>query len=361
MIRFLSWLLLLVLPAGNAFAWSNKEHIQLTRIAAERLIINPDTPPAMKEWLARGIGGGPKNLEEEKEYLLRNRVGIAPRGVDGLPFWAVMPDAMGMIDREKPIEPFGVNEQKLHYIDVELFMRDEAAQKYAGDLSHKPALKDFPRDMADPRYKKAGMLPFAVEHSYRELVRCFRSKRLEDEPGRFPRDDHAMKWAGYLAHYLQDNTQPHHATEDYQSRSYFPAIRDPKKSPNVHGDIEYRMVDDEHNDYPDLREEFCSLFVEALEGVDDPGDSPDLWTSTLQVSLYSYDALPLIGKAAVAAYPRAGDAGGGQWNADVFFHFKGDCRGKQMTVLEMKAYQQAQAVRRTESIWLRAWNEAQKP
>jgi hypothetical protein len=68
-----------------------------------------------------------------------------------------------------------------------------------------------------------------------------------------------MKWAGFLAHYVQDNTQPHHATEDYQSRSYFPKIKDPKKAPNVHADIEYRMVDDEFNDYADLREEFAAI------------------------------------------------------------------------------------------------------
>ncbi|HEV8379898.1 MAG TPA: hypothetical protein VGP99_13690 [Tepidisphaeraceae bacterium] len=360
MVRTLSCLLGVLLFVGDAFGWSNKEHIQLTRIAAQQLIIDPDTPAAMKEWLKKVIAGGPQNLEEEKEYLLHKRIGIAPRGVDGLPFWAVMPDMMGMIDREKPLEKFGVAEQKLHYIDVELFMPDAAAQKYAPDLSHKPALKDFPRDISDERYKRAGMLPFAVEHAYGELVRCLRTNRLDDQDGKFPRDDHATKWAGYLAHYLQDNTQPHHASEDYQSRSYFPLIKDPRKTPNAHGDVEYRLVDDEHNDYADLREEFASLFVEAMQDVEDPSKSPDLWTSTLQISLFSYDALPLIGKAAVAAYPNASDNGPGKFNADAFFHFKGDCMGKQMTVLEMKARQQALAVKRTQTVLLRAWNEAHK-
>src|SRR5687767_11431546 len=205
MVRFLSCLLVIASLANSALAWSHKEHIQLTRIAAQQLMIDPDTPPAMKEWLKKGIAGGPQNLEEEKEFLLHKRVGLTPRGVDGLPFWAVMPDLIGMIDRERPVEKFGVNEQKLHYIDVELFMADPAARKYAHDLSHKPALKDFPRDISDPRYKNAGMLPFAVEHAYGELVRCLRANRLVDQDGKFPRDDHAMKWAGYLAHYLQDN------------------------------------------------------------------------------------------------------------------------------------------------------------
>ena len=359
MIRAFSFLLGLVLLAGNLLAWSNKEHIQLTRIAAQQLIIDPDTPPAMKDWLKKGIAGGPQMLEEEKEFLMHKRVGIAPRGVDGLPYWAVMPDLIAMIDRDKPVEKFGVGEKLLHFIDVEVFM-PAGAQKYAPDLSHKPALKDFPRDIADPRYKNAGMLPFAVEYAYGELVRCLSGGKLEERDGGFPRDDHAMKWAGYLAHYVQDNTQPHHATEDYQSRSYFAAIKDPQKAPRVHGDVEYRLVDDDANDYPDLREEFAAIFVSALQDVDDPSKSPDLWTQTLEVSLYSYDALPLIGKAATAAYPNAGDNGPGKFDAGVFFHFKAQCMGKEMTVLEMKARQQALAVKRTQRLWLRAWNEGRK-
>ena len=62
--------------------------------------------------------------------------------------------------------------------------------------------------------------------------------------------EHAAKWAGYLAHYLEDNTQPQHATEDYKSRSYF---ADKRNSPNVHWDVEGRLMDDEEADYPQLR------------------------------------------------------------------------------------------------------------
>src|SRR5207249_3712883 len=82
----------------------------------------------------KGIAGGPQSLDEEKEYLLHKHVGLTPRGVDGLPFWAVMPDLVGLIDRDRPLDKFGVSEQKLHYIDVELFMADAAARKYAPDL-----------------------------------------------------------------------------------------------------------------------------------------------------------------------------------------------------------------------------------
>ena len=47
------------------FAWSNKEHIQLTRIAAERLLANPETPERMKDWLKQGC---PDRLTAEAQY-----------------------------------------------------------------------------------------------------------------------------------------------------------------------------------------------------------------------------------------------------------------------------------------------------
>src|SRR2546423_6895671 len=119
MIKSLSCLVLCVSLAANCFGWSTKEHIQLTRIAAEQLILDPETPAAMKEWLKSGIAGGPQTLDEEKEYLLHKHVGQLPRGVDGLAFWSVMPDMVGIMDREKVVEPLGVPEPTLHYIDVE--------------------------------------------------------------------------------------------------------------------------------------------------------------------------------------------------------------------------------------------------
>ena len=47
------WLIVafLLLVTAPAFGWGTKEHVQLTRIAANRLIADPSTPPAMKKWL----------------------------------------------------------------------------------------------------------------------------------------------------------------------------------------------------------------------------------------------------------------------------------------------------------------------
>ena len=199
------------------------------------------------------------------------------------------------------------------------------------------------------------MLPFRVEQCYNDLVKAIRDGRLVDKPGQFPRDEHATKWAGYLAHYAADNTQPQHATIDYKSQSYFG--KDTRRAPNVHADMEYRLVDGEDADYPELREELWKVLVAALDTVKDPATSRDPWVATLEVALSSYDALPLIGRAGKAAYTlKAG--GETEFNADAFFRFKGDVRGEPTTVLEMKARQMALGVRRIETLWLNAWADA---
>jgi hypothetical protein len=314
----------------------------------------------MKAWLREALPGLGADVASQRDYLLGARLGPFPRGADGLAFWAVMPDLQALTDsgtpsdRVKKVEPFGVPERLLHFIDLEHFMPQESRRRYRPDLSNRPTAADVPRDPADARFARAGMLPFRVEQCYRDLVAQIRKGRLVDKPGQFPRDEHATKWAGYLAHYLQDNTQPHHATEDYRSASYFAA--NPRGAPNVHADVEYRLVDDEYEDYSALREEFWNLLVAALAEGDDPVRSDDPFEATLEVSLRSYEALPLIGRAAVAAY---GEQGGPRkaFDADAFFHFRGDVGGAQMSVLEMKARQMAWGVRRTERLWLRAWRE----
>jgi hypothetical protein len=363
-LAFLCALLLTFLFAPAAHAWSNKEHLQLTRIAAERLLARPDTPPAMKEWLLRGLSGRAMTIDEEKEYFLRARVGIITRGVDGLPYWATMPDMYALTDqRDRLVEPFGVGERLLHFIDIEFFNPDPLKRSYVHDLSHKPKVEDFPRDMKDDRYAKAGMLPFRVEDCYRRLVGEVRAGRLADQPGQYPRDEHAVKWAGMLAHYLEDNTQPQHATIDYQSRAYF---ANKLRAPNVHSEVEYKMGDDDKDDYMPLREEFWPVFVRALDVGQDPVQTTDPWRATLEVSLASYDALPLIGEAAMDAAKQGGTPtepkGPFQaFDTNVFFHHRGTFHGREMTVMEMKAIQQAWAVHRVERLWLAAWNEAHTP
>lgn len=345
-------------------AWSTKEHVLLTRLAAIRLLARADTPPEMKAWLREALPGIGPDVASQRDFLMHARLGPFPRGVDGLAFWVIVPDLQALIDsgsspeRAKKVEPFGVPERVLHFIDLEHFMPEEARRRYRPDLSSKPKSSDVPRDPADSRFKRAGMLPFRVEQCYREMLGAVRKGRLVDKPGQFPRDEHASKWAGYLAHYVQDNTQPHHATEDYKSASYFGA--NPRGAPNIHADMEYRLTDDEFDDYPALRAELWESLVRALEAGDDPVETDDPFDATLEVALRSYDALPLIGQAAVAAYRGAGSAKKA-FDADAFYHFNGTVAGRETTVLKMKARQLAWGAHRTERLWLRAWREAATP
>ena len=348
-----------------AFAWSHKEHIQLTRMAAERLIADPATPEAMKAWL-RDANRLPLDAAGEKNWFLTQRTGIFPRACDGLGFWATVPDqdkGTGPGGRPTDIEPFGLPEAKLHFVDLELFSPEAAAHTFKDDLSHKPKLNDFPRDMADPRWKQSGMLPFRTEDVYKKMVAEIKAGRLADKPGQYPRDEHAEKWAGFIAHYLEDSCQPMHATVDYKARTYFG--KGTFKAPNVHWDMEGRLMDDDTNDYMELRQEFWPIFTKALDEMKDPNDEADLFVSTLQTQLTSYDALQMIGRAAMAAYKMGGtpEAPTGHpsetFDAATFFHYKGTYAGREMTVLEMKARQMAWAVKRVEKVWRRAWDEGQ--
>lgn len=360
--HFRLWVAILGLVCGTpVFAWSNKEHMQFARLAAARLIADETTPPAMKDWLRRGLGREPMDLAAEKQWFMTERIGLIVRTTDPLPYWTVMPDMMVMADLpSKKIEPWGVHERLLHYVDLEYFLPDADRRAYRHDLSAKPTLADIPDDPKDPRWAKAGMLPFRVRECYQKLVESLKAGRLADTPGQFPRDEHAIKWAGYLAHYVADNTQPQHATVDYKSASYF---ADQRGAPNVHSEMEYRMCDDDQDDYADLRAEFWPLFERALAEGKDPVQTKDLFRATLEVSMISYDALPMIGQAAMAAAKQGGVPGkpegpAGAFDTRAFFRSKGMFQGREMTVMEMKAIQTAWAVQRIERVWRQAWDEA---
>src|SRR5690242_10855061 len=109
----------LLAAASPSRAWSTKEHIQLTRIAAERLIADEKTPPAMKDWLRAGTPGA-TDMAGERRWFVEQRMGIVPRGADGIPYWAVVPDMVVLMEakEEKKIAPFNVPERLLHYIDL---------------------------------------------------------------------------------------------------------------------------------------------------------------------------------------------------------------------------------------------------
>ncbi len=346
----------LLLIASHAFAWGGKEHVQLTRIAAQRLMDDPQTPPAMKLWLADII---PQKLAAaaERDFMLNASVQTdLNRSGGGVLYWVMEPDDVAQNGaRGAKVEPFGVHERLMHFIDLELFVAGSKQRKYKDDLSAKPLIEDIRRDWKDERYIQSGYLPFATEHAYQQLVRAIRENRLKPSDGLGARDDQsAMRWAGYLAHYLQDNTQPQHATVDYKSQSYFGSKRG---APNIHSEMEWRMVDDARQNFPELRAEYWDAFTIALKEFKDPITTDDVWRASIEVSFISYDALPLIGQAALAAATKASD---GAYNIDTvkFFSHTGIVDGQEMSLLQLKARQQAWAVKRTQRMWLAAWIEA---
>lgn len=352
-------LILLLLLASVGFGWSTKEHMQFARVAAIRLEAQADLPPAFRQWLKEAAPDA-LSMETERDYLLHKRVGAIARGADGLSFWATMPDVTAATDH-RDLAPYGVPERLLHFTDLEHFNAQPEHRRYSDDLSGLPALKDIPRDLHDPRYRTAGFLPFRVQECQDRSIELFRQGKLLDHPGQLPRDEHAVKWMGMLAHYAADSTQPQHATEDYKSLSYLaPSLH---KLANPHEDFEYRLVDDDGDDYPALREEYWKLYVSALEKLEkiDAGPLPqDAWESTVATLRQSYLCLPLIGRAAAAAYTLT-PSGKARFDAEAFFHFRGEVAGRAMTLLEMKAQQTALATRRIEKLWRQAWEAAHPP
>jgi len=344
-------------PAASA--WSSKEHIQLTRIAVERLIADPSTPPAMKQWLQQQVQGL-TDMDGEKEYLLHKHIGAAPTEFKGILGYATRPDDHAFKDPpEAKITVFNVHEKLMHYIDLELFLPGDAKREYRPDLSGRPRLEDFPHDKADPRYVQAGYLPLRIEYVYNKLVEAIRAGRLDHSSEMLEsEEDSAPRWAGYLAHYLADNTQPQHATIDYKSASYFSNKR---KAPNVHAEVEYMMIDDEKDEHAELRAEFWPIFTKALDDAHDPVTTDDLFRATLEVSFSSYEALPMIGDAAVAALKPVPGNKPDELDAEIFFRHVGTFHGQKMTVMQMKANQLAWAVKRIERVLKQAWEEANAP
>ncbi|MCC6239199.1 MAG: hypothetical protein IT448_02720 [Phycisphaerales bacterium] len=358
-------IVLLMSLTSIASAWSTKEHILLTRLAVMRLLAEEQTPPAMKDWLRR-ITPGPLDEPSLHQWYMDSRQGVFPRGEDGAPFWAVVPDLKALTSwPQETVAPWPVGERLLHFIDLEYF--DPAQQtpsskpQYKLGGAAKPELSQIPRDPADGRYKQAGMLPFRIEQVYGKLVRSIRAGRLTDAPGQFPRDEHAAHWAGFLSHYIADNTQPQHSSVDYKSRVFFPPGA---HVPNVHAQMEYILVDDERADFPELREQFWQLLQQKLTSVNDEATMDDLWVGSVQTSLRAYDALELVGAAAAAAWKRAegSDNPSTPWVIDTtaFYNYRMTQNGVSVSLAEKKAELQALAVIRIAEHLRQAWDEAMK-
>jgi hypothetical protein len=199
-------------------------------------------------------------MDAEKQFFLHERVGEKPdpSKLSGLTWWVCVPDIDALNREGPPTELTGRHERFNHYIDLEYLNPDKTKWEYQKDLSSLPKLADVPRDIKNEVFVKAGYLPFAVEHSYSQLVKAFKDRRLAADPSKPEDQNHAVRWAGALCHYVQDNTQPHHATADYKSSKYFAKG---VSAPNIHAEMEYRMGDDAEQPFAELRQEYWQAFA----------------------------------------------------------------------------------------------------
>lgn len=357
---------------GTAGAWSHQGHILISRVAALRIIEDEGAPAGLRAFLKKQM---PHTMEDCRRLVLEEYVGPKAEkyleGLDGASTWPdrVQETAEG---KEKKLEPYGMPEFKMHFLDLEFFGKEG---EYKADLSGKPALEAVPRDPKDARYKQAGYVHFRVEESYRGLVKAFAG-----EGGKVD-EKAALEQLGYLGHYMADVHQPHHSTADYKSLSYLAAAKVPgvreirtkrgdgteavtyrtEKGINPHGDVEYQIFETTEEPRKALRGELWEKFVGALAAIDRQKMAAeagkfDGFAWTLATLSESYQYLPLVGEAAAAAYKT------GTFEPGVFFKHKGAVTTvagveREVTVLEMIASQKALAVFEVERAIRRAWAE----
>lgn len=349
--------------AAEARAWSHKEHIQLTRLAVTRIIADPAAPEDLKTWLKANTELLP-SMEAEREWFLKQPIGEKPEeaGLKGMLWWVVVPDLEANERSKRHNGAFDNPEMTSHFIDLEFANPAGPKRQYADDLSSLPSMEAFKHDVGDETYKRGGYLPFARENAYRKLIEAIKAGKLAADPAKPEDQDHAVRWAAFLAHYTEDNTQPQHATADFKSASYFKGM---KNAPNVHAEVEYRMNDDAKQSddvktrLEQVNRDYWDAFAAELKSVSDPVETDDLFRSTLEVSIASYKALPMIGKAAAASLKQPAGAKP-EIDTATFFTQTGTFDGKQQTVLQMKAHQTAWAVARVQRVLVQAWKEAKQ-
>ncbi|MEL7240606.1 MAG: hypothetical protein AAGK78_17240, partial [Planctomycetota bacterium] len=279
-----------------------------------------------------------------RRLLVEEHIGQEPVGLTGLDRWVLVPDQARDLDGDAKIPYFGQPEGLMHYLDAELFLPGGGFKGYRHDLSGKPSRADIPDDWRnDDRFPQAGYLPWRTQQVYNDLVAAIeRDNLLPDEGDDIQDRDHAVALAGYLIHYVQDNTQPHHATLDFRSQSYF-AVR--HLAPNVHGMFEFGLVDWEGKPFPKLRNELFDK-VMARHALIQRAKAQAMmapyrpFEDSVAMSLYSYDLLPLIGEAAQLAagqQVQGGDPsrpvgppsrGRDDFDIPAFFNFTGTARGE---------------------------------
>jgi hypothetical protein len=354
-------------------AWSHQGHILITRLAALRIIDDPAAPEGLRNFLKANM---PHSMDDCRRLATEEVIGGDPKNLTGFDAAATLPDRIQMTpDGKKLLEPYHATEFQMHFVDMEWLGKDPT---YKPDFSNRPPIDQVPRDFHDPRWKLAGYLPFRIDECYKNTTAAF-------TPGDKPLDnDNAVRWAGYLAHYLEDCHQPHHSTIDYHSNTYLAAGKVPgiheihtttsdgkdvitykSDSPdiNVHGAIEYQLFENADEPRKTLRQHFWDelatrIDVHAREraanppAIFDPRKPYSGFDRTFEILSDSYEYLPAVGKAGQAGYAS------GKFDAAAFFNSEDTIHGEKLTMIQLIADRNAKAVLEVEATWRRAWADA---
>lgn len=374
LLSFLAGAAMVIVLPTECRAWSHQQHILLTRLAALRILEDPGAPEGLKALVSgalRGSAGRPLTLADCERLALMEHVGAeAQNYLAGLDGAATLPDRVQQTPGgREPLPPYGAPESKMHYLDLEHF-RAGPEVAYRPDLSGLPRASDIPRDRSDPRLAAAGYLPHRTAETYDKLVSLLRAR---------PRDNaRAMETVGYLAHYLQDAHQPHHATIDFRSLSYLvgrvASVREvPTTQPtggvargyradrgiDPHGDLEFQLFENTAEPRKTFRATYWSELTRQLEKPAHgaaPATAParyDAFERSVAILFDSYRHLPAVGKAAQAGYAT------GTFDAGAFFSSEWtDDAGAKQTIVHLIAHRNAAAVREVERALRAAWAEA---
>jgi hypothetical protein len=370
-------LLIGIFPSG-AGAWTHEGHVLITRLAALRIINDAAAPQGLRNFLARNMT---HTLADCRALALEETIGLHvenfPQYDRGLEHWATMPDQIRLLPEGKTkIAPYGASEGEMHYLDLEVFGKTPA---YRDDLSARPDVESIPRDLTDPRWKRSGYLPWRVEEMYRKLAAQLAPLKQDEQRAlnRGPNEDNLLQAAGYLAHYIEDARQPHHATMDFNSVSYLighipqlPATTRPDVATleamrlpagvNPHLDLELQLFANAKPPLDDFRKQYWNALLKDIDAfaviyssTTQPAmtESFDPFRWNLRILSDSYNYLPLIGHAAQAAYAN------GTFDPKAFFPFEGQVNNQRMTIIQLIARQNALAVLDVEHAYRLAWME----
>ncbi len=345
-VLLLSAALLQPVPAD---AWSRKGHVLIIRSAVKLLADDAATPAELRTLLLEGIGD-PAKLDALEAFVLAEPYGSTQGPLAaGLEQFSFRPDELG--SKHSRVAAFDNTEDRLHYLDLELFHPDPERRGYAPDGSNRPRPADLPRDWHDGRYAKAGLLPFRVEQVYANLVRSLAAGTSAEE---------AWLWMGFLSHYASDTFQPFHSTVNYDGlQCPVNLAREKEARYNLHFEFEDRIFSDESPEIRALLPEFWKQYRDTLgdtltAGATRPAARLDPYASTLEALFDGYELLPVLCRAGADALK------GPAFDRRAWFAHAEDLDGHRLSVARLQGQRMALATLAVRNLLRQAWDDAKR-